>query len=821
MPNLFLAVARSLLSRTQVNHPAFRPGLAPEALERRTLMAVSLDANGFTVLAPEPGSRVVYVSSSLGDDANDGLSPAAPVKTLDRGESLLRDGSPDQLLLARGDVWRETLGEWTKSGRGVQEPMLIGAYGAGARPRLETGTRTAFSISSAKSDVAYVSLIGLHLVASARVPGYADFIAGAKGGNGLRILSKVDNLFVEDSIVQAYEDNILLQDYNGAPSNVTIRRSIVVDAYTATGGNSQGLYAYGVNGLVLEGNLFDHNGWSESVPGAPATVYNHNIYLASNTTNVIIKDNVIANAASHGLQARGGGRIENNVFIDNPIGLTFGVVKGASVMPGGVSGVINGNVFLGTRTINGAGRGKGLEIGNTRPNVPTVVSNNIFAHADQSAGSDYAMLLSYVGDTNGEQAAGLNDLTVQGNIVYRWSKGLKFDPGFVPGTAGRLALNRVTIRGNDFQQVFDGRVVMHDSPLDRAQEKWEANRYDVGRDEPSRLFLDGKSITFDRWAATEESTGAAAAALYADAARSADTYALATLGIASRPELLGALRSSSSQSWRPQFAAPAMVEYIRAGYAEAGVAPRDWRAPSAPIAVATPPGIPTAGDAVLTFTVTYGDDKALDLSSLDAGDVRLRGRRGRVDVPAWVVSVQGGAEGQPAVVTYAAAAPDGSWDRRDKGKYALVAQERQVFDAEGFFAAAGELASFKLKVAPRAKAPATPVDRPPRVVKATFSAKGTPALTAWFSEDVAGSISVDDLWLASEDGATVIDPSLMTMTYDPARRAATWVFGALPANRYRATLLAPGVTDAAGNALDGNRDGASGGDYSVKSALRA
>src|SRR5215212_894941 len=44
-----------------------------ETLEPRTMMSVSHDANGFTVVTPESDSRVVYVSSSGGSDSNSGL----------------------------------------------------------------------------------------------------------------------------------------------------------------------------------------------------------------------------------------------------------------------------------------------------------------------------------------------------------------------------------------------------------------------------------------------------------------------------------------------------------------------------------------------------------------------------------------------------------------------------------------------------------------------------------------------------------------------------------------------------------------------------
>lgn len=830
MPKLFSAVARSLLSRTPLNRPASRIAAPPrtgapslEPLECRALFSVSFDANGFTVVAPESGSRVFYVSSSLGDDANDGLSPAAPVKSLGHAKSLLRTGSPDQMLLARGDVWKETLGDWNKSGRNAQEPMLIGAYGTGARPRLETGTKTAFSILSATANVKHLAISGLHLLASARVPGSADYMEGSSADNGLRILSRVDDLLVEDCVVQAYTDNILLQDYNGPQSNVTLRRNIIVDAYSTDGGHSQGLYAYGVNGLLLEGNVFDHNGWSETVPGSPATIYNHNIYLASNNANVTITGNIIANASSHGLQARSGGRIENNVFLDNPIGMSFGVVRGASVMAGGVSGVVNGNVFLGTRDINGAGRGNGLEIGNTRPNIPTVVSNNIFSHANEAAGKDYAVVLTYPSDSssNGELSAGLNDLTVQGNIVYRWSKGLRIDSQFAPGGAGRFALNRVTVRGNDLQQVINERLVAHESPVDPTQEKWSGNRYDATPGTDDEIFVAGKWVTPERWTSQHDPGSAIARAAYVAPDRTADTYAALTAGTPSRAALLAEMRATSSQYYRSQFTAGAMIDYVRAGFAEEGAAPRDWRAPTAPIAVAGAPATPLAGDPVVTFTVTYGDDKTLDLSSFDEGDVRLVGRKGKLNVPASVVSVQGGGEGQPVVVTYAAAAPDGSWNKRDKGWYTLVAQERQVFDSEGFFVAAGDLGRFKLKVAPRPRVARVTVDRPPTVVKTAFKSKGSQSVTVWFSEDVSGSISSDDLFVHTEDGTTVVDASTLSMSYDPARRAATWVFSALPAGRYRATVLAAGLSDAAGQQLDGNRDGAPGGDYVVRQTLRA
>jgi len=109
-----------------------------ERLEDRRLFAVAIDAQGWTNVAPSADSRIIYVSSSLGSDTNNGLSPDSPVKTVAKGRSMVRNNSQDWLLLKRGDVWYEKFGGLSVSGRSAQEPILISAYGTGDRPLLNT-----------------------------------------------------------------------------------------------------------------------------------------------------------------------------------------------------------------------------------------------------------------------------------------------------------------------------------------------------------------------------------------------------------------------------------------------------------------------------------------------------------------------------------------------------------------------------------------------------------------------------------------------------------------------------------------------------------
>src|SRR5687767_8115525 len=136
--------------------PRFRqlnktPTCRLESLEHRTFMSVSQDGGGWTVVGPSADSRVIYVSSSAGNDANSGMSDSSAVKSVGKGRSLLRNGMPDHLLLKRGDVWHESLSgsTWGLSGRDADEPMLVGTYGdaSAARPLLKTGANKAFDLN--------------------------------------------------------------------------------------------------------------------------------------------------------------------------------------------------------------------------------------------------------------------------------------------------------------------------------------------------------------------------------------------------------------------------------------------------------------------------------------------------------------------------------------------------------------------------------------------------------------------------------------------------------------------------------------------------
>ena len=79
-----------------------------------------------------------FVSSSEGDDANDGLSPERPKKTLAAAARLLKNGLGGQkLALKAGDSWNiSSMVQPVKSGVDGA-PIKIGAYGKGKRPKID------------------------------------------------------------------------------------------------------------------------------------------------------------------------------------------------------------------------------------------------------------------------------------------------------------------------------------------------------------------------------------------------------------------------------------------------------------------------------------------------------------------------------------------------------------------------------------------------------------------------------------------------------------------------------------------------------------
>ncbi|MBK7875213.1 MAG: right-handed parallel beta-helix repeat-containing protein [Planctomycetes bacterium] len=524
------------------------PG-APEPTVSALLLVLS---GGWTEFTASPDTRTVYVSSSTGDDARDGLSPKTAKRTIAAGKALLRHGYPDWLLLARGDTWNEALGQWITSGRSANERALVGAYGpATERPLLRTGTANGvetFQGGASPARLAHVAIVGLHFQAN----GYT----GSGEPSGLAWLLGTDDLLVEDCKVEGYHTNVLLQGYFGRHSAVQVRRCVLVDAFsTGTAPSSHGLYVSNTDGVLIEENVIDHNGWSETVPGANPTVFRHNVYVQSGSgtcTGVVARGNLLARAASHGLQLRPGGVANDNLFVRNSIALELG--GGNEPNPGGVDVTALRNTVLEGKDIDPANRrGWGIEVHNLRSgNVSeNVIANNVLGQLP--------IALDIHGNSNG---IGVFDTLFSSNVIWNWGGGV-----FLQG--GRSVLGSIVLQANDVGEARTSEALL--THLDAASTgaiTSSQNRFFSVHAQPGALFRSGGGgLTLEGWRTAVGDTGSIVwTPNYPAPDRSLGAYDATLGGPGTLEHFLAEARRQSRSFWRPEYSTSAASAWIRAGF---------------------------------------------------------------------------------------------------------------------------------------------------------------------------------------------------------------------------------------------------------------
>lgn len=278
--------------------------------------AYAFASSGFTTIVPATDSRLVYVSSSTGSDTNDCLSAAKPCKSLKAAMSKMRDGYPDHLYLKAGDAWQNETLERILNGRSDAERGVYASYGEGARPRISNSTSSFLHTGGSASNVVIKGL-HFHAVHPESIP-------------TIILLGDHNNVLFEDNKFDHVE--LILQHWEGKRlSNIRLYRNIFTGAYYSGTSLSRqkrpsNVYAEGIDGLLIEQNVFDHGGWHETAADAGANMFNHNLYLnnANDGSRQILRENIITRASSHGAQVRAGGIVEDNFFGRNAVGLLVG-----------------------------------------------------------------------------------------------------------------------------------------------------------------------------------------------------------------------------------------------------------------------------------------------------------------------------------------------------------------------------------------------------------------------------------------------------------------------------------------------------------------
>ncbi len=569
MTCLSLILALGLASGGPARHVL--AGAAPELLSHLTN-----PGEGWTAFRPAPDTLIVYVSSSEGNDANDGLSAERPRKSISDGFDLVRNEHSDWLLLKRGDVWYESIGGITagrlKNGRSPEQPTLIASYGAeGDRPLLklgDAGTGLGVGVNQPLS-VSNLALVGIHFYDEKGDPGSPEFVRDRdKHGAGVSWLAPGENLLIEDCHFEYVSAGGIQgrSPSRGAPedvlANVRVRRCVADHAWN-TSGHCQGFFFANIDGLLLEENVLDHNGYCIETDDLP-TWFNHNVYITITCDNVVARGNIVARGSTTGIYCRTNGILEDNLCLDNSPSLNLGRIS--KFRPGGVTGRIAGNVVIDALSRQSVrqgdvGGGPGIEVGNANFQG-VVVENNIVI----GSGAEHPAAF---GLSSG--GVGLHNVTVRDNISYGW-------PGFIgwigePGTElEKLNLSGNVVRDNVFQ--------LHDP---QAEARWAVRTRDTA-DASGFTFsdntyyyapeakdcvqlMDEQRVTLEQWLILSRDKGGRVQEVeFVEPTRN-DASWHATLGReATREAFLAEACRQGKFNWRPEYTAAAVIKYIREGF---------------------------------------------------------------------------------------------------------------------------------------------------------------------------------------------------------------------------------------------------------------
>jgi len=499
--------------------------------------AQEINAQGWTVLEPSVDTRFIFVSSSSGNDANTGLSPANAVRSFDRAKEMMRDNSADWMLLKRGDVWREGLGTWSLSGRSAEERLVISSYGeSDERPKLVISNGSAIG-GRMNSEVNNIAIVGLHLRGDR--PDEASV-------TGIRWLSTGENLLIEDCFIEGFKDNITCQAVGGEFRNFALRRSVIADSWS-TNGHSQGLYVKQTIGVVVEENVFDHNGWNTSVPDANPTMFNQNVYLQEGVIGIEFHGNITARASAAGVQMRSGGNASNNLVYANGLGIRFGY-RTVDWPNESASGSLVGNVVLGgplaAASLSGAGIGIWVERADN-----ALIKNNVVANFVDGTSPWAYTLNAFAGDVD-----------FIGNVAYDWmgsdNSGKAVKTSAVIEGDVRFIGNRWFMPETD--RIFSIRYV------DGMEFQ---NNTVFGMSAGDDVFaIEGSSLSYDEWSDQDFVTGdELEMPQFPDPGRDLDGYAQ-SIGYSDANAFIEAARGQSRTSWDPRLTGMAAADWIRAGY---------------------------------------------------------------------------------------------------------------------------------------------------------------------------------------------------------------------------------------------------------------
>lgn len=551
---------------------------------------LSKDKNGWTIFTPSHDSRIIYVSEK-GDDttgqvylpsnpeiSNDPLNPSGNIKpfaTYTAAYASSRNGYPDWILFKKGESFYSPI-ENIKSGRNESEPFLVGSYGNSRdNPVIKHGASAGLRIQrsslSGNGIARYIAVSGLTFYAHTRDPKNTAEYVDTSGTYGLNISTYgnnsniIESIFLEGCKWLFPNNNNIAAGSGSVTKNITVRRCVFLTSYPTTG-HAQGLYATEIDGIKLEENIFDHNGWY-SVSGSggigAGTIYNHNTYFSA-TKNVSFKDNIFmrgSNIHNKFTSKKGDSHdinIENNLYIGGHIGISMGV-NYTSVPLRFQNISIKNNVFtnLGMNNITGQGIAWGIQAAGWREGT---ISGNLIMNQIGELESGGSIAFDIWNGTN---------CIIANNIVYR----LEDNSSVILQSTGETS--SYTFERNIIQNPYSSSKIIN-TYNNFSNKIFTDNKYYDSKIAIGGFYYDGSEKSFTIWKKVSKDTSTIEQITFPDDTRSIETY-MEHIGEASTIDaFISKCRAQSRDNWDDRFMAKNVTAWIRAGFFNLQ-APLDFR----------------------------------------------------------------------------------------------------------------------------------------------------------------------------------------------------------------------------------------------------
>lgn len=549
----------------------------------------TINALGFTEYTQTSGGVTHYCSSS-GSDANDGLTPATPLLTPGLAASRMRTGFDDWCLFKAGDSFADDGSGSTNSAgpaniasfgnkRGLDalNPMRFDRYGAGARPRFDIKQKDQWI--QCRIGTARVHIGSLELWSSTNV-GTGTQMQGVTLSDNFTD-GRIENCYIHDM-----STGISVANGAGHADRCTLRRNIIQNCfYISLPQVGAGIFCQGfTEGLLIEENLIDHNGWHPTVPGAVKNNTRHNLYVTDTNQGYTCRRNISTRASNHGL-GRCHGKVYHNVVQDCPTGVLF--AEDASHLSG-VPDELYQNSIIG-RTDDDSAYGISAYIGvqaSTTETLLDIYDNTVAGYAvDGTTITVYGMALSAVATVGGTLRCRSNCFSNVHNTSNVPTAVIRFDAG---SRTHQLTNNKFSTTGQ---------MVWQFGSLATAGYTFTAagNQYSNPSGVANTFYTQaGGFRTYAQWVADIGETGSSFAdPAFTAPARSLITYNTEVLGgVGTLSAAVTRLQAYDSDTWTDvEHGVYPRLNHIRAGFGMAAV-DDPWEGAGEP-----PPPPPGGGDA--------------------------------------------------------------------------------------------------------------------------------------------------------------------------------------------------------------------------------